>query len=69
MLAYILSSFLLLACGTLGWKTGVEIQGLASINYTTVTGFFMQDDASTSPGTFDYVRAFYSLSLFDVGSG
>lgn len=25
------------------------------INYTTVTGYFLQDDASTSPSTFDYV--------------
>ena len=25
------------------------------INYTTVTGFFAQDDPATDPGTFDYV--------------
>lgn len=25
------------------------------INYTTLTGFFAQDDAATVPGTFDYV--------------
>lgn len=29
------------------------------INYTTVTGYFLQDEPSTDPATFDYV----SLSL------
>jgi hypothetical protein len=27
----------------------------SAINYTTVTGFFLQDDPATDPGTFDYV--------------
>lgn len=27
------------------------------INYTTVTGYFLQDDASTNASTFDYVGA------------
>lgn len=31
------------------------------INYTTVTGFFLQDEPTTNPGTFDYVR--YTSSL------
>jgi hypothetical protein len=26
------------------------------INYTTVPGYFIQDDPSTDPSTFDYVR-------------
>jgi hypothetical protein len=26
------------------------------INYTTLTGFFLQDDPATNSGTFDYVR-------------
>ena len=25
------------------------------INYTTVTGYFLQDDPSTNPSTFDFV--------------
>jgi hypothetical protein len=25
------------------------------INYTTLTGFFLQDDPATNPSTFDYV--------------
>jgi hypothetical protein len=25
-------------------------------NYTTLTGFFLQDDPATNPSTFDYVR-------------
>jgi hypothetical protein len=28
------------------------------IQYSTVTGFFLQDDNATVPGTFDYVRYF-----------
>jgi hypothetical protein len=29
--------------------------GSSYINYTTVTGFFLQDEATTDPSTFDYV--------------
>jgi hypothetical protein len=35
------------------------VPGLSSneyINYTAVTGFFLQDEPTTDPGTFDYVR-------------
>lgn len=34
------------------------------INYTTVTGFFLQDEESTNPTGFDYVRVYlyYSYS-------
>ncbi len=32
------------------------------INYTTVGGFFLQDEATTVPGTFDYVRAVCPIS-------
>ncbi|EPE34938.1 Phosphoglycerate mutase-like protein [Glarea lozoyensis ATCC 20868] len=31
------------------------------VNYTTVTGFFLQDEASTVPGTFDYTTANFGL--------
>lgn len=34
-----------------------------SINYTTVQGYFIQDDASTDPSSFDYVRLYRFFSL------
>ncbi len=37
------------------WK---EAEG-KSINFTSVPGYFIQDDDATSPTGFDYVRAFY----------
>ena len=30
--------------------------GTSFINYTSVPGFFQQDDPATDPSTFDYVR-------------
>jgi hypothetical protein len=33
------------------------------IIYSTVTGFFLQDDAATVPGTFDYVSFQHLLSF------
>lgn len=30
--------------------------GATSIDYSTVTGYFLQDENSTDPSTFDYVR-------------
>ena len=37
------------------WK--LARQGNGYINYTTITGFFMQDEADTDPSTFDYVSS------------
>lgn len=34
-----------------------------SLNYTTVTGYFQQDDAATDPSTFDYVRGAYGFRI------
>ena len=34
-----------------------------SIVYSTVTGYFMQDDPSTNPEDFDYVRDITELEL------
>lgn len=31
------------------------------VNYTTVTGFFLQDEATTVPGTFDYTSTNFGL--------
>ncbi|KAI8628455.1 phosphoglycerate mutase-like protein [Xylariaceae sp. FL1651] len=33
----------------------------STINYTTITGFFLQDDSATDPGTFDYTTVNYGL--------
>ncbi len=33
----------------------------AYINYTTVSGYFLQDDAATNPSSFDYVCHLYIL--------
>jgi hypothetical protein len=32
------------------------------IKYETVTGYFLQDDPSTNPSTFDYVRSPISVA-------
>ncbi len=32
-----------------------RLRGSEWVNYTTLTGFFLQDDVATVPGTFDYV--------------
>ncbi len=42
-----------------GW-TWKEAEG-KSINFTSVAGYFVQDDAATSPTGFDYVRGFYLI--------
>lgn len=33
----------------------IDIVNAGYINYTTVTGYFQQDDPSTNPSTFNYV--------------
>jgi hypothetical protein len=32
------------------------------VNYSTVTGYFLQDEPSTNPGTFDYVSFLFFTS-------
>ncbi|KAJ9156534.1 Phosphoglycerate mutase-like protein [Pleurostoma richardsiae] len=63
MVSPVLSCLLTLASGAVAWKSGVEYCGSSShyINYTTVTGFFLQDDAATVPGTFDYTTVNFGL--------
>lgn len=34
---------------------GLAVAQASTINYTTVTGYFLQDEESTDPTTFDYV--------------
>lgn len=51
------SLILALASASVAWKTGAEKCDAYShyINYKTVEGFFLQDEASTDASTFDYV--------------
>ena len=60
MVKTLLPSLSLLALAVQGawaWKAGSECTSSYSyINYTTVTGFFQQDDPTTSTSGFDYVR-------------
>ncbi len=44
-----------------GW-TWKEAGG-KSINFTSVPGFFVQDDDATSPSGFDYVSAWYLIVM------
>lgn len=49
----ILSAVLALAPGAIAWK---EVSSCDDIKYSSVPGFFLQDDPNTNPSTFDYVR-------------
>lgn len=51
-----------LAVTALGYWTPRPGPVLDYVNYTTVTGFFLQDEAATVPGTFDYVSVSHLLS-------
>lgn len=50
-----------LAFPVLGLATLIQA---SYINYTTVTGYFMQDEASTDADTFVYVRRFNENRLY-----
>lgn len=53
MKSSLLSAVLALAFGAIAWK---EVSSCDDIKYTSVPGFFLQDDPNTNPNTFDYVR-------------
>ncbi len=55
--ASVLQYLLLLAPSAAAWKAGASsgYKSYSYINYTTVTGFFLQDDPSTVDSSFDYV--------------
>jgi hypothetical protein len=36
------------------------------LNYTTLTGFFLQDDPATDPNTFDYVRFHFPTEVLPL---
>jgi len=59
-------SFLLVATIVVGLLVmmGESIQPNEYARYTTVTGFFEQDDPKTVSGSFDYVRS--RLTLIDM---
>ena len=39
----------------LGLVASVQAASSSSIKYSTVTGYFLQDETATDPSTFDYV--------------
>lgn len=53
MKASLLSVALAFAPSAMAWK---QVSDCDDIKYTSVPGFFLQDDPSTDPGSFDYVR-------------
>ncbi|KAK2615752.1 hypothetical protein N8I77_002484 [Diaporthe amygdali] len=63
MVALTHSLVLALASASTAWKTGAERCDAYShyINYTTVPGFFLQDEASTDPSSFDYTTVSFGL--------
>ncbi|KAK3941267.1 phosphoglycerate mutase-like protein [Diplogelasinospora grovesii] len=65
MVQFLVNSLLLLVAApgaTLAWKAGTSgCSTYSYINYTTVTGFFLQDDPSTSPSGFDYATTNWGL--------
>ncbi|OIW28886.1 phosphoglycerate mutase-like protein [Coniochaeta ligniaria NRRL 30616] len=57
-----LSLVALAAQGSLAWKAGSECTSSYSyINYTSVPGFFVQDDPSSSTTNFDYTTSNFGL--------
>ncbi|KAI1151327.1 phosphoglycerate mutase-like protein [Nemania diffusa] len=67
MLATSVLTLLSLSATSLAWdwqKSGKSNQASvhhSTINYTTISGFFLQDDAATDPKTFDYTTVSYGL--------
>ncbi|KAI0378914.1 phosphoglycerate mutase-like protein [Hypomontagnella monticulosa] len=72
MLATSIVVLLSLSSTGLGWEWGKSGKwdhkqrtnchgGESNINYTTISGFFQQDDPATNPKTFDYTEANYGL--------
>lgn len=47
---------------------GSALAGTAAgyLNYTTVTGYFLQDEASTNATTFDYVRPLNAGAIMET---
>ncbi|KAL7796112.1 histidine phosphatase superfamily [Trichoderma ceciliae] len=58
MKSSLLSVVLALAPSAIAWK---EVSSCDDIKYTSVPGFFLQDDPSTDPNTFDYASFNFGL--------
>ena len=57
MTSFLAAALLLLALSQESVARASVIQGCPySIKYSTVEGYFLQDDPATDPETFDYVR-------------
>ncbi|KAI1192881.1 phosphoglycerate mutase-like protein [Nemania serpens] len=67
MLSASILTLLSLSATSLAWewekpsKCGQSHEHKSTINYTTIGGFFLQDDAATDPKTFDYTTVNYGL--------
>jgi hypothetical protein len=40
-----------------------NVDAIEFLEYSTVPGYFQQDDSATNDKTFDYVRCLYSMKL------
>ncbi|GAW23475.1 hypothetical protein ANO14919_130340 [Xylariales sp. No.14919] len=60
MLVTSVLTLLSLSATSLAWKWDQHHEH-GSINYTTIGGFFLQDDTATDPKTFDYTTVNYGL--------
>ncbi|KAL7893007.1 histidine phosphatase superfamily [Trichoderma sp. SZMC 28014] len=58
MKSSLLSAVLALAPGAIAWK---KVSSCDDIKYTSVPGFFLQDDPNTDPSTFDYANQNFGL--------
>ncbi|KAL7949314.1 hypothetical protein V8C42DRAFT_341288 [Trichoderma barbatum] len=58
MKASMLSVALALAPSAMAWK---DVSSCDDLKYSTVTGFFLQDETTTDPGSFDYANVNFGL--------
>jgi hypothetical protein len=45
-----------------------SVQAASSIEYSTVSGYFLQDETATDPSTFDYVSDRTAMQPFPSGN-
>lgn len=57
MSSYIVLTALAAACAS---AASLDVSGPGYINYTTVTGYFLQDEPTTNASTFNYVSATFA---------
>ncbi|KAI0534120.1 phosphoglycerate mutase-like protein [Xylaria digitata] len=61
MLAATVFALLSLSATSFAWEWDQRHEHKSTINYTTTSGFFLQDDLATDPKTFDYTTVNYGL--------